>query len=51
MNAASRAGTSAANASANFSRSRNRNPYMGGRIGGWGPSVGKPPISVLTDSP
>ena len=34
MNAASRAGTSAANESANFSRSRKRNPFCGGRIGG-----------------
>src|SRR3954466_13982377 len=51
MKAASPAGTSAANESANLSRSRNRNPSSGGRIGGTGaPGTGFA-ISVLTDSP
>src|SRR6202162_1579986 len=51
MNAASRAGTSAAKDSANFDRSRNRNPSCGGRIGGTGAPGGGSAISVLTDSP
>jgi len=51
MKAASSAGRSAAKEPANFSRSRNRNPSTGGRIGGSGPSVGNVPSSVLTDSP
>jgi hypothetical protein len=41
MNAASSSLTSPANEEWNFSRSRKRNPSWGGRIGGWGPSVGK----------
>jgi hypothetical protein len=51
MNAASRAGTSAANEAANFSRPRNRKPSCGGRIGGTGAPGGGSAISVLTDSP
>src|ERR1700739_3696942 len=51
MNAAPAAGRSAANDSANFSRSRNRNPSCGGRIGGAGAPGGGSAISVLTDSP
>src|SRR4051794_33256580 len=51
MNAASSAGTSAANELANLSRSRNRKPSMGGRIGGTGVPGGGSAISVLTDSP
>ena len=41
MNAASRAGTSAANEAANFARSTNRQPSWGGRIGGTGRSGGR----------
>src|ERR1700741_3799955 len=51
MNAASRAGTSAANESANFPRSRNRNTSWGGRIGGTGAPGGGFLISDDTDSP
>ena len=50
MNAARSAGRSAANEAWNLSRSRNRKPSLGGRIGGCGPSAGNPPMSVLTDS-
>jgi hypothetical protein len=41
MNAASSAGRSAAKDSANFSRSRNRKPSWGGRIGGTGALGGR----------
>src|SRR5689334_9274539 len=51
MNAAWAAGRSPANEAWNLSRSRNRNPSAGGRIGGWGPSAGKPAMRLLTDSP
>ena len=51
MNAASSAGTSPAKESWNLSRSNNKNPSTGGRIGGCGASGGKPARSVLTDSP
>src|SRR5437763_16612187 len=51
MNAAAPAGTSAANEAANLSRSRNRNPACGGRIGETGAPGGGSAISVLTDSP
>jgi hypothetical protein len=50
MNAASFAGTSAAKEAANLSRSRNRNPLLGGRIGGTG-APGGSAIRELTDSP
>ena len=51
MNAASSALTSAANEAWNFSRSRNRKPSCGGRIGGTGAPGGGSAISVFTDSP
>jgi hypothetical protein len=51
MNAACAAGRSAANEPANLSRSRNRNPSLGGRIGGTGAPGGGSAISELTDSP
>jgi hypothetical protein len=51
MNATCAAGTSPANDAANLSRSRNKKPLLGGRIGGCGPSAGNPAMSVLTDSP
>src|SRR5664279_5426908 len=51
MNAASSAGRSPANEGGKFSRSKNRKPSLGGRIGGPGTSDGKPAMSVLTDSP
>jgi hypothetical protein len=51
MKAARPAGTSAANEAWNLSRSRNRKPSLGARIGGCGPSAGKPEMSALTDSP
>ena len=51
MNAACPGGRSPANEAGNFSRSRNRKPSRGGRIGGCGPSAGNPAMSVLTDSP
>jgi len=50
MNAARSAGRSAAKAAWNLSRSRNRKPSRGGRIGGCGPSAGKLAMSVVTDS-
>jgi len=50
MKAASFAGTSAAKAAANLSRSRSRNPLTGGRIGGTGAPGGGSAISELTDS-
>jgi hypothetical protein len=51
MNAASFAGTSAAKAAANLSRSRNSSPPAGGRIGGTGAPGGGSAISEPTDSP
>jgi hypothetical protein len=42
MNAARPAGRSPANEAWNLSRSSNRKPSRGGRIGGCGPSAGKP---------
>src|SRR5947209_19563758 len=51
MNAARSAGKSPANDAWNFSRSRNRKPSLGGRIGGCGASGGKLARSVFTDSP
>src|SRR5690349_19443274 len=51
MNADSSSGTSAANEAANLSRSRNRNPSLGGRMGGTGAPGGGSAMSVLTDSP
>src|SRR5712691_553145 len=51
MNAAWSAGRSPAKEAGNLSRSRKRKPSLGGRIGGCGPSAGKPAMSVLTDSP
>src|ERR1700730_14515324 len=51
MNAAWAAGTSPANEAANLSRSRNKNPFLGGRIGGCGPSAGEPPLNEVTGSP
>jgi hypothetical protein len=42
MNAARPAGRSPANEAWNLSRSRNRKPSRGGRIGVCGPSAGKP---------
>src|ERR671921_1935327 len=50
MNAASSALTSAANDSWNFSRSRNRKPSRGGRIGGIGAPGGGSEMRVFTDS-
>src|SRR5205823_1407258 len=51
MNAACRAGRSAAKEAANFSRSRKRYPFCGGRMGGTGAPGGGSAMSVLTDSP
>ena len=51
MNAACAAGTSPAKEAANLPRSRNRNPSLGGRIGGTGASGGESAIRELTDSP
>src|SRR5262249_25555020 len=51
MNAACSGGKSPANESANFARSRGRNPLCGGRIGGTGAPCGGFAISVWTDSP
>src|SRR5690348_18124502 len=51
MNAATFSGTSAANAAANLSRSRNSSPLTGGRIGGTGAPGGGSAISEPTDSP
>src|SRR6266498_467634 len=51
MNAASSAGRSPANDAWNFSRSKNRKPSVGGRIGGTGAPGGGSAISVFTDSP
>ena len=51
MNAACSARRSAANDAGNFSRSRNRKPSCGGRIGGTGAPGGGSAISVFTDSP
>jgi hypothetical protein len=51
MNAACPAGRSPAKEAANLSRSRNKKPSTGGRIGGCGPSAGKPAMRALTDSP
>jgi hypothetical protein len=50
MNAACSAGTSPANESWNLSRFKNKNTSTGRRIGGCGPSCGKPAIHVFTDS-
>src|SRR5215207_3841972 len=50
MNSASLVGMSAAKESANLSRSRNKNPSWGGRIGGTGAPGGGSAISALTDS-
>lgn len=50
-NAAWPAGTSAANEAANLSRSRNRKPSRGGRMGGTGAPGGGSAMRVLTDSP
>src|SRR5260370_5793382 len=49
MNAARSAGRSPANAAGNLSRSKNKKPSLGGRIGGPGTSVGNPARRVLTD--
>src|SRR5580765_91492 len=51
MNAAWSGLTSAANDAANFARSRNRKPSLGGRMGGTGAPGGGFAISVWTDSP
>src|SRR6266567_6932668 len=51
MNAACASGRSAAKAAANLPRSRNRNPSLGGRIGGTGAPGGGSAIRELTDSP
>src|SRR5215470_5303448 len=51
MNSAVSGSRSPANEAWNFARSRKRNPSCGGRIGGRGPSDGKPLITVDTDSP
>src|SRR5215469_15122616 len=50
-NAASAAARSPAKEAWNLSRSRNKNPSWGGRIGGTGAPGGGLAISVLTDSP
>src|SRR6516225_1316131 len=50
MNAARASGRSAANEAWNLSRSRSRKPSRGGRIGGCGPSAGKPAMSEPADS-
>src|SRR5882757_4800247 len=51
MNVACAAGRSPANDAANLSRSRNKKPSCGGRIGGTGAPGGELAISVFTDSP
>src|SRR5215467_2071978 len=51
MKAACSAGRSAANEAWNLSRSRNKNPSAGGRIGGSGAPGGGLAMSVFTDSP
>src|SRR5580692_4528855 len=51
MKSALAASTSAAKDAANFSRSRNRKPSCGGRIGGTGAPGGGFAISEPTDSP
>src|SRR5215831_10436993 len=51
MNAASAAGRSPAKEAWNFSRSKNKDPSWGGRIGGTGAPGGGSAISVFTDSP
>src|SRR5258706_4100129 len=51
MNAAWAADTSPANDAANLSRSRNKNPSTGGRIGGTGAPGGGSAMRVFTDSP
>jgi hypothetical protein len=51
MNAGLSGGQVADERGGNFSRSRKRKPSLGGRIGGYGASAGKPARSVLTDSP
>ncbi|GAA3799584.1 hypothetical protein [Streptomyces sp. NPDC001401] len=51
MIAAGFSGTSAAKEAANLSRSRNRNPSWGGRIGGTGAPGGGSAIRELTGSP
>src|ERR671918_1440959 len=51
MKAAFPASTSAANDSANFALSRNRNPSCGGRIGGTAAPGGGSLMSAATDSP
>jgi len=51
MNCASASGRSPAKEAGNWSRSRNRKPSWGGRIGGTGAPGGGSAMSVLTDSP
>jgi hypothetical protein len=51
MNSPTSAGTSPAKDAWNFSRSRNRKPSRGGRIGGTGAPGGGSAIRVFTDSP
>ncbi|MDX6291302.1 MAG: hypothetical protein QOH50_377 [Kribbellaceae bacterium] len=51
MNAACSAGMSPANDAGNFSRSWNRKPSFGGRIGDTGASGRGSAMSVFTDSP
>lgn len=51
MNAACSAGRSPANDAGNCSRSRNRKPSFGGRVGRTGAPGGGSAMSVFTDSP
>src|SRR4051812_14074534 len=51
MKAAVSASTSPANEAGNFVLSRNKNPFLGGRMGGTGAPGGGFAISEFTDSP
>ncbi|KUJ35903.1 hypothetical protein ADL25_35075 [Streptomyces sp. NRRL F-5122] len=51
MKAAWPTGMSAANEAANWSRSKNRKPSLGGRIGGTGAPRGGSAMRLFTDSP
>src|ERR1700746_984339 len=51
MKSASSGSTSPANDAANLALSRNRKPFLGGRIGGTGAPGGGLAIRLLTDSP
>src|SRR5437868_15515989 len=51
MNLAVSGATSPANEAGNLSLSRNRKPFLGGRIGGTGAPGGGLAVRLLTDSP